>query len=386
MEIIKKKSLLISLITYFMVGMLLSELVYYGASMYVDCEIRNLMNPRPTYVSFERGNVITLYEQTEDIPDSTEILNPRLFEMLQQVQKVLPVFIFGVGVLITAYIFYRKKLKTKFELLKKATEEIGKQHLDFSTECRENDELGALCNSFESMRKELKKAFQQLWEEEEKNDELFSAFAHDLRTPLTILKGNNEVLYYLLSPDEKNDNELKTTLEASENAIHRIEVYTKALKEIKDIEQWEPDFTDIELEHLVCILEKQCDILSKKYKKAVKICCNQSALLHVEMTWLQLILDKLLENAFRFAASEVILTIEAGEKTIRFMVWDDGAGFSTESIKKAKEMFYSVDKARGHSGIGLAVAEKLLKRYRSGLVIENCEDKGAKVSFCIEFV
>lgn len=74
--------------------------------------------------------------------------------------------------------------------MKKAAEEIGKQNLDFSTACRENDEIGALCNSFESMRKELKTAFQTVWEEEKKNDELFRAFAHDLRTPLTILKGN----------------------------------------------------------------------------------------------------------------------------------------------------------------------------------------------------
>lgn len=80
------------------------------------------------------------------------------------------------------------------------------------------------------------------------------------------------------------------------------------------------------------------------------------------MTWLQLILDKLLENAFRFAKAEVILTMEIEDNRLWFVIEDDGEGFSTESMKKAKEMFYSMDKTRGHSGIGLAVAEKAGQR------------------------
>lgn len=97
----------------------------------------------------------------------------------------------------------------------------------------------------------------------------------------------------------------------------------------------------------------------------------------------QLVLDKIIENAFRFSKKKVILKVIEISGVLRFLVVDDGEGFTSEGKKKAKSIFYSTDKSRGHLGIGLYLAELLLEQHKSTLNIGNA-DQGAEIYFDIE--
>lgn len=71
---------------------------------------------------------------------------------------------------------------------------ISNNNLNFSIKYDSKDELGELCSSFETMRFTLANNFSEMWRQMEERKQLNAAFAHDLRTPLTVLKGYNEIL------------------------------------------------------------------------------------------------------------------------------------------------------------------------------------------------
>ena len=92
-------------------------------------------------------------------------------------------------IIAAALLFYRNKLKKPLAELMAASEKISNNDLDFSIEYDSKDELGQLCTSFEIMRTALANNFTEMWRQVEERKQLNAAFAHDLRTPLTVLKG-----------------------------------------------------------------------------------------------------------------------------------------------------------------------------------------------------
>ena len=97
-------------------------------------------------------------------------------------------------IIAAALLFYRNRLKKPLAQLRAASEKIANNDLDFSIDYDRKDELGQLCASFETMRATLADNFSKMWRQVEERKALNAAFAHDLRTPLTVLKGYNEML------------------------------------------------------------------------------------------------------------------------------------------------------------------------------------------------
>ena len=96
---------------------------------------------------------------------------------------------YGGGAALCAALFYRRKLKGPIALLDMASRKIAEKDLDFAIHWDRRDEMGALCASFEEMRRALWENNRVMWRQMEERKRLNAAFAHDLRTPLTVLSG-----------------------------------------------------------------------------------------------------------------------------------------------------------------------------------------------------
>lgn len=105
-----------------------------------------------------------------------------------------------------------------------ASGKISRNDLNFSIEYDSKDELGKLCNSFEIMRTTLAENFSDMWRQVEERRQLNAAFAHDLRTPLTVLKGYDEML--------KASDDPKTRDTAATMEKHILRMETMELKTI----------------------------------------------------------------------------------------------------------------------------------------------------------
>ena len=111
----------------------------------------------------------------------------------------IPVSYLG-AIILCAVIFYRRKLRRPIEILNAASEKIAENDLGFTVEVPCGNELGRLCESFEKMRAALLELNREHWAQMEERRRLTAAFAHDLRTPLTVLRGRASLLEAELPP------------------------------------------------------------------------------------------------------------------------------------------------------------------------------------------
>lgn len=101
----------------------------------------------------------------------------------------LPVFYIVIGIGAAVAIYYRKNLRFPITQLQNGVEKIQEDDLDFHMEYSGDDELGQLCCSMEKMRRELRQKYKALWESLEQRKLLNASVSHDIRTPITVLKG-----------------------------------------------------------------------------------------------------------------------------------------------------------------------------------------------------
>jgi len=105
----------------------------------------------------------------------------------------IPVF-FGLCIILSALLFYQNKLKKPIEILNRASEKIAGRDLEFHINYDSKDEMGRLCSSFETMRASLEENNREMWRSMEERKRLNAAFSHDLRTPLTVIRGYSDFL------------------------------------------------------------------------------------------------------------------------------------------------------------------------------------------------
>lgn len=165
---------------------------------------------------------------------------------------VLPVSGLGFG----AVLSYRIKLKRPIDLLRDGTEHIRANDLNFSIPAASTDELGQICAAFETMRLKLLKTNQELWRQSEECRRLNTAFAHDLRNPITVLKGSVKLLRKG-TPDEQ-------AIDRLESYTLRIEQYVEAMSNIQRMEQIPVQCSEVAFSALQAELEETSRLFVKE--------------------------------------------------------------------------------------------------------------------------
>lgn len=305
------------------------------------------------------------------------------YHFLNATMFLLPVFFSAVGVGLCGWWFYQKKLTVPLSVLSDATEHICCRDLDFVVDYRSEDELGKLCGSFEEMRQALCENNKELWNMVENRKQLQMSIAHDLRTPITIIKGYIEFLF-------KNDGE-DIAREKKQHVLHnlfsaakRLERYTESVRNISQIEETEVRKEECSLVELVENLASDFTVLAGRNEKAFVLEENlPDGRGMVDQQYLYRVLENMMANAIRYAEHNIRMIVERTEERFIFTIKDDGAGFKAELLGNYKrKLFYSV--AGGdHLGMGLAVARILCEKMGGGIKLENCEEGGAMVTIWV---
>lgn len=158
---------------------------------------------------------------------------------------VLPAVIFFFGITASSCAVYRLKLQKPLWELHNGITQITSDNLDFSISYESEDELGRLCHSMERMRRELCRSKKKTWELMQHERLLYASLAHDLRTPLTVLKGYLEYLESACLKDtsQKEETVLKlpydsfhTAVCGMGEAVRRLEQYVSCLRDIDRME------------------------------------------------------------------------------------------------------------------------------------------------------
>ena len=295
------------------------------------------------------------------------------------------------GIVLTIFVFYRKRLKRPLSLLNKSVNNIRENNLDFHISYDSRDEFGELCDSVEAMRLELEKNKEEMWRLIERQKELNAAFAHDLRTPLTVLKGYTDFLARYIPEGKLSEDKLQEILKLMAEHLRRLEDYIYTMKGIRSIEDvpLSPRRTTLEaLENRikeVIFALNQTGGIQIEYQGAARI----TDVIEADDSIIMEVLENILSNAIRYARSriEVQMDYEGPDGEAVFMVRDDGPGFSQEQLAWAVKPYhkeYSAEAEEEHFGIGLHICRELCFKHGGTLSVANSIQGGAVVtaSFC----
>ena len=151
----------------------------------------------------------------------------------------LPVFYIVIGIGAAVAIYYRKKLRFPITQLQNGVEKIQEDDLDFHMEYSGDDELGQLCDSMEKMRRELRQKYKALWESLEQRKLLNASVSHDIRTPITVLKGYLDYLEKNIPQDKLTEEMLLETVSSMQGAVTRLEQYVDCVRDVEKMESIE---------------------------------------------------------------------------------------------------------------------------------------------------
>ena len=307
-----------------------------------------------------------------------------LLNIINILQLVLPL-IFFIGLLLLAdIIFYKVKLKTPIEILNKGAMEISNNNLDFCLEYNNNDELGNLCNAFEKMRSELNKNNIKMWTMINDRKQLNAAFSHDLRNPLTVLKGYSNYLTKYIPTGKLSDEKILSTTQLMSEHINRIEYYVENMSNAQRLEDLVVSKSMSNINKFIENLDENISIIAKQEGKSftLKSQINNINLFFDENIILRVV-ENIISNAFRYARNNVSILIYLEQELLTFVIEDDGIGFSKESLKLALRPFYrdkTLNDSNAHFGMGLYISKILCEKHGGSISIENNSTNSAKIT------
>lgn len=304
------------------------------------------------------------------------------FVMVIDIIIYILIFIFPVLFIVGGvYIFYHIKLSIPFRLLMDGTKCIASENLDFTIPYTTKDEMGMLCNSFEKMKEALKSNNIKMWRAAEERKKLNAAFTHDLRTPLTVLRGYTDFLVEYIPSTEKNDEKLLATNQMMAQYITRIEDYVEMMNKIQRLEDTPIQIQTLPMVQFIEMIRDNIEIISKEHQRKFSL-INESGCIDIDgdIPLIFRVLENIIQNAFQYSKEEVTLRISQQGKFLCFEVIDDGEGFSVEDLKQALNPFYKSKQADpSHFGLGLSICKTLCENHGGSISISNTKESGAKV-------
>lgn len=296
-----------------------------------------------------------------------------------------PVLAYGGLGLLTFRRFYRVHIAGPLAELAGAADRIAEQDLDFAIGTVRGRELGRLSETLEHMRASLLEAQRELWRTAESRRRLNAAFAHDLRTPITVLKGTVEMAQMRLHRGDELD---PSSLDALSVQVARLERYATSMGGLTKLEdrpvereRLSADVLRGELEHhvagVVSARGSELDLeLASRSESAESIRHDMTVLL--DLSLVEEVLDNLLSNACAHAVSSVTFDMMVDAGALTLVVTDDGPGFTPEALHRGCDPFFSENKSAEHFGLGLNVSSVLCGLHGGRIALANAESGGAR--------
>lgn len=288
-------------------------------------------------------------------------------------------------IIILSSVRFGKKIKGNLAPVMEAVEKIKEQDLEYQVTYSGIKEFDDCLSSIDDMRIALKTSLEQLWKTEQDKNRQMSALSHDIKTPLTVVRGNAELLSEMeLTKEQKN------IIAYIINSTVRIQNYVQKLIDItKSVEGDLNPREEVSTKDLLCDIRKQAEELAEVYHHKI----NWKELWHsqtVNVSYDQVLraVINIIQNAAEHTkkGGTITVCVEEENGNLSFTVEDNGNGFTKEALLHGTEQFFMDDMGRNgeaHYGIGLFFAKTAAEKHGGEIMLANSEETGgAKVMIC----
>lgn len=291
----------------------------------------------------------------------------------------------GTSVTITAYL--SRSIVRPLRELREGADKIKQGNLDFEIIGSDSEEVQDLCRAFDSMRLRLKESVAQERAYEAERNQLMANIAHDLKTPLTSIKGYVEgIMDGVANTPEKMEKYLSTILLKSQNMeeiLENLSLYSKL--ELGKI-RYHFEYIDI-MEFLAQTLDAfTLDIQQADMALDTRL-EEEPVLIKGDREKLRRVFANIISNAVKYrnrgADSRLTVRTERNERGISVEFSDNGIGISSKDITKVFEGFYRSDPSRNTqvkgSGLGLAITKQIVEDHGGKVWLRSEENQGTQV-------
>ena len=255
--------------------------------------------------------------------------------------------------------------------LKKATQNIKEGNLDFVLEVEGNDEFSQLCQDFEEMRKRLKESTEEKILMDKENKELISNISHDLKTPITAVKGYVEgIMDGVADTPEKMDRYVRTIYNKTNEMDHLINELTFYSK--IDTNRIPYTFSKLNVEDYFsdCAEEIGLEMETRGIELVYANYVEKDVQVIADGEQIRRVIHNIVSNAIKYMEKPkgiIQLRVKDVGDFIQVEIEDNGKGIAAKDLPYIFDRFYRTDVSRnsskGGSGIGLSIVKKIMEDH-----------------------
>lgn len=343
---------IVSLILFFVINVVLLKIYFYSVE-----------NQTITNTNMTVGAV-------EDIIESWIYQNGQVFIIL-----LIDIMICVLILLLVSQIFTKSlihHIMQPLDELSKATQRIQNDDLSEDIEYSGEKEFENVCQTFNEMQRSLLQAKLTQQQYEKAKTDMIMGISHDLKTPLTVIKGMlKAMLDKMFTTPTQQEEMLKI-------AYQRTDDMTNLLNQFLYVSKLETNHIPVQLE------KRKINSYLSEYVKQIdntKIdlqLCKDDVEVHIDPNQFKRILDNLVENSCKYASVEllhIVISTNVKENVLEICFQDNGQGVDEEKLPYIFDEFYRSDESRnqkeGH-GLGLFIVKELMEKMNGSVRAENC--------------
>ena len=369
--------------------LLFSELPEYGdpsadndRGVYIGADVQSLIKQVDfTFTDGVKGSAFIIFHSNSMVPQLKKILLDTVFVI------ILILILTALGLCTWTY----RGVMTPLTQLKEATKNIKEGNLDFTIEKTGVDEIGDLCDDFEEMRKRLKESAEEKVAFDKENKELISNISHDLKTPITAIKGYVEgIMDGVADTPEKMDRYIKTIYNKANEMdllINELTFYSKI-----DTNRIPYNFTTISAKGYFgdCGEDLHMELESKGIEFTYCNTMEEDCKVIVDPEQLRRVINNIVSNSLKYMDKpngKVTMEVKDVGDFIQVELGDNGKGIAAKDLPYIFDRFYRTDASRnsskGGSGIGLSIVKKIVEEHGGNIWATSEEGAGTTMYFVI---
>lgn len=352
--------------------------------IYLDGDTQHLIKQVDfRYSDGEEGSVFIISSVDDFIPEVKSMFLEILFSGIM--------ILLLTGVILTGWVY--KALLSPLNKLQQATNEIKNGNLDFSldVDMDNDDEISQLCQDFEEMRMRLKETTEEKVQYDKESKELISNISHDLKTPITAIKGYVEgILDGVASSPEKLDKYIRTIYNKAndmDRLIDELTFYSKI-----DTNKIPYTFSKINVASYFkdCVEEVGLELDSNNIELGYFNYVDEDVVVIADAEQMKRVVNNIISNSVKYLDKKrgiINIRIKDVGDFIQVEIEDNGRGIAAKDLPNIFDRFYRTDSSRnsskGGSGIGLSIVRKIIEDHGGRIWATSKEGIGTEIHFVL---
>ena len=350
--------------------------------IYLDGESQHLIKQMDfTFPDGEGGSAFII--------SNVDDLVPEVKSMMKEMLILGVAILIFAGIVLTFWVY--RSILSPLNKLQEATKKIRDGNLEFTLDADADDEIGQLCQDFEEMRIRLRENAEEKIQYDKENKELISNISHDLKTPITAIKGYVEgILDGVASSPERLDKYIRTIYNKAndmDRLIDELTFYSKI-----DTNKIPYTFSKINVAQYFkdCVEEVGLDMEARGIELGYFNYVDEDVVVIADAEQMKRVVNNIISNSVKYLDKKkgiINIRIKDVGDFIQIGIEDNGKGIAAKDLPNIFDRFYRTDSSRnssqGGSGIGLSIVRKIIEDHGGRIWATSKEGIGTEIHFVL---